>query len=610
MASFFAKKSSKSRPETKHPILKWFGRFFMGIGIMVCVSLILSIVSFSLLFGGKKEAKPLPKDFVLAHSLYGTLADVNNVNPLFAQFAPPQTSLYGFLQSLKAAKKDDRVKALVIKIHDGDYSMTQISDLRDAIMDFRVSGKKAYAYSDSFGGFSNGIGEYWLATAFDEIWVQPIGTVSINGIRIEQPFFKDALDKIGVTMEMEQRKNYKTGPEMYTRNQMSSYNQETIEAIVDDVMTRMGDDIHADRQITKAELKAAIDKSPLSAEEALSMKLIDKIGYIDELEDVLKGEESKDQDDIFVALPRYKQDAMNAITFTKKTEVALVMVNGAIVDADVMAKSNHPMAFLMPTDVADSNVIAGAMNEIVDNKDIKIVILRINSPGGAPTASETIRRGVVELKKAGKFVIVSMADVAASGGYWIATDADIIFADNLTLTGSIGVYGGKPDLSGLWDKLGVSWGAVEYGQNASMWSTNKGMSASERARLNAMMDNIYNAFIKRVSEGRGMEASAVEKVAQGRAWTGQAAQLNGLVDAIGGFEVALDHAAKKIGLDGDDAWTTLSMGIYPRAEDPFSDIAKLLGIPSIKDTPKLPSIFLPSIVNDAVITAPYLRVEF
>jgi len=324
----------------------------MGLGVMMFISLMISVVSIFTLFGGKEKMTPLPNEFVLAHTLKGTLPEVNNLTPLMAQFLPPQLTLYSFLRSLEVAAEDDRVTALVIKIDDGDYALTQLQTMRDAIEKFKRSGKKTYAYSESFGGFSNGIGEYWLASAFDEIWVQPVGTVSLNGIRIEQPFFKDGLNKIGVEFEMEARKDYKTGAEIYTRNDMSAENRETIEDIVDIIMRTMMDDmgvsnLQEKRQTTREKIKSSIDNSPLTLDEAKKFGLIDRVGYIDELEDILNGD--NDTDDMFVGFQRYKSESAKRVAFVPDApKVAMVNVNGAIMDADALARANHPMAFIMP----------------------------------------------------------------------------------------------------------------------------------------------------------------------------------------------------------------------------------------------------------------------
>lgn len=605
MKSFFAKTNLKIE-KTKHPILKWAGRFFMTLGIFIFISILISAVSIFSLLGDSEKAKPLPNEFVLSHTLKGTLPEANELSPIMAQFLPPQLTLYSFLRSLEVAATDDRVSALVVKIDNGDYSMTQLQTIRKAIQNFKNSGKKTYAYSESFGGFSNGIGEYWLASAFDEIWVQPVGTVSLNGIRIEQPFFKNALDKIGVEFEMEARKDYKTGAEMYIRNSMSHENRETITSIVDTVMTTMMGDIQNSRQVDKEKLKSAIDNSPLTLDEAKKFGLIDHVGYVDELEDMLNGDD--DPDDMFVGFQRYKSESVKRVAFVSGApKVAIVNVDGAIVDADALASINHPMAFIMPDNIADATMISSTIHDASNISDIEVIILRVNSPGGSPSASEKIRRAIVKAKEKGKYVVVSMGEMAASGGYWVSVDANHIIASDLTITGSIGVYGGKPDLSGLWDKLGVSWGAVEYGQNAGMWSTNKDMSQTERKRLNIMMDKTYNQFTNRVERGRGMSGADVEKVAQGRAWMGVTASQNGLVDQLGGYKDALKFTATKIGIDD---WKTMSFLVLPKREDSLRDIVGLLGFPSIKDTPKIPSVFIPAFYDNAIITTPMIDIDF
>ena len=610
MASFFTKKALKN-DKPKHPFLKWAGRFFMTLGIMMFISMMISVISIFSLFGGGEKMKPLPDEFVLAHTLKGTLPETNNLSPLLAQFMPPQLTLYSFLRSLEVAKDDPRVTALVVKIDDGDYSLTQLQTMREAIIEFKKSGKKTYAYSESFGGFSNGIGEYWLASAFDEIWVMPTGTVSLNGIRIEQPFFKDGLEKIGVNFEMEARKDYKTGTEMYLRNDMSAENRETITDITNTIMRTIIDDIGVSnltdkRQTSREKVKSAIDNSPLTLDEAKNFGLIDRIGYLDELEDILNGED--DKDDVFVGFQRYKSESAKRVKFENGvTKVAVVNINGAIMDADALASTNHPLAFVMPDNIADAKMISSAIRDASDDDDIEVIIIRVNSPGGSPSASEKIRRAVVKAKEKGKYIIVLMADMAASGGYWVSVDADHIIASDLTVTGSIGVYGGKPDLSGLWDKLGVSWGAVEYGQNAGMWSTNKGMSVSERKRLNIMMDKTYDQFTKRVENGRGMSESDVESVPQGRAWMGIVAAENGLVDARGGYKTALQHAAHKIGVED---WKSMRFAVLPKPEESLKDVLGVLGLPSITETPKLPQVFIPALYDNAIVTAPMMDIDF
>jgi len=607
MRSFFTRQS-QPQGKTQSPILKWVGRFFTGLGVMVFISFIISSISLMALFSGQAEMQPLPPRFVVVDEFQGSRPDVNTVHPLIAELIPQPTTLYSFLQGLKAAKDDPRVTHFVAVIKDGDYSLPQIQSVRQAVIDFRSSGKKAIIYADNFGGFSNGIGEYWLATAFDEIWLNPMGLVSLMGIRIEQPFVKDALDQIGVTFEMEQRKAYKTGAEIYTRDQMSAENRETIQALIDNIMSVMMRDIVNAREMLEPALKDLIDESPLLADKAYAMGLVTHVGYLDELESTLKGDESADGDDMFVGMKRYAADVRATTSkIGAQAKIAMIHIDGMIVDGDVLAQSAHPLAFMMPDQIADPALIVPAIRDAAKNEHIDVIMLRVNSPGGTPEASEKIRRAVVKAREKGKYVMASFSDVAASGGYWIAVNADEIIADDLTVTGSIGVYGGKPDLSGLWDMIGVHWQAMQYGDNAGLWSTNKGLNEGERARLQAMMDHTYDAFVARVAEGRMMPIDEVEPVAQGRAWVGVDAIHVGLVDRLGGFETALQRAAERIEIDD---WTQARVVVLPQDDDPFDDFVKLLGIPSIQNRPQMPLAVMPFMMDNAIVTAPVLAIDF
>ena len=582
----------------------------MSLGVLFFISITISFLSLAVfLRGGAEPAKPLPHEFILVDEWTGARPDVHTTNPLIAQLVPQGLSLYGFLSTLKAAKNDDRVTHFIAVINDGDYTLNQIQDLRRAVIDFRASGKKAVAYADNFGGFSNGIGEYWLATAFDDIWLSPLGLLSINGIAIEQPFFKDALDKIGVTMEAEQRKAYKTGAEMYLRQTMSPENRETTQAIIDDIMDVILTDIGSVRAMSRQSIETLINQSPLLPPQALERGLVTHIGSLDDLETALKGDDQDDNDnDLFVGMGRYARDARAShATWNDRPTIAVVNLDGMIVDMQMMARTNHPMAFAMPDQFADAPVIARAINQIAKDETKDVIILRVSSPGGTPDAAEMIRAAVQKARDKGKYVIVSMADIAASGGYWVSVNADEIIADDLTVTGSIGVYGGKPDLSRLWNMIGVNWETMQYGDNAGIWSTNKPFDQGERARFNAMMDYTYDAFTARVAQGRGMTIDAVEQVAQGRAWTGRDALKAGLVDRIGGFEDALNAAAVKIGLED---WTQARVIALPVDEDPFDDLMALLGVPSFIHGARLPDVFMPSLFPETVVTAPAMQIDF
>lgn len=634
MASFIPRKSLKNpEPEPRRKnsrILGWVGKFFMGLGVMVFITVMFGVFSVVTMMGEGKKQDPLPQQFVLGIPLDGHMDDVSLQNPFLAKFMPPETSLIDFLRSVNYAKTDDRVQAIAVRLRDGDYGLTQIETIRNAIIDFRASGKKAYIYTDDFGSYSSGMGEYWIATAFDEIWIQPMGIVSLTGLRIEQAFFNEALDKIGVEMQTERRKEFKTAPDAYLRDSMSEEHIIAMRAIMGDMMDTMVGQMAKSRNLNINILKEAINTSPLLAEEALALNLVDKVGYIDEFDDrinlahqaQIKVQETAQVDGEkpvisatqnaervqFVPLDRYKIEQEKVFSEDLgEIKIATVFVKGAILDMPQNASSASPFAFLVPQEMADAQKIAGSIQMAAEDPNIKVIVLRIDSPGGSPNASETIRRAVVKAKKQGKYVIASMADTAASGGYWIAVDADTILAGNLTLTGSIGVFGGKPDLSAMWEKIGVNWQALEYGQNAAMWSSNTPYSDTERARLNAMMDHVYASFTSRVAQGRDMTAAEVERVAKGRVWTGLDAKTENLVDGLGGFEAAMALAADKAGIAD---WHSTRIMAMPLQDDPLSDIAKLIGFPIQSSMPKLPQMFVPALYPEAVVTTPPMQIDF
>jgi len=576
----------------------------MIIGFVVLVLAIIGLFSFVNLFSGDEDTKPLPKHFAVFHEFNGMMPDIQGQSGFLQGLFGQDIDLIGVIQSINKAKTDDRVMGIAVNIKDGDYSLTQIQSIRKAVLDFNKSGKKSIAYSEGYGNFSNGLGEYWLASAFTEIWLQPVGLVSLNGIRIEQPYASDVLEKIGVEPEIIQRKSYKTGPETYLRDGMSDASKETLIDISQSMMGVILGDISAARNLPLADVANAVNLSPLTDQDALKMGLIDKIGYTDEIESMLK---TGDKPPKIVSLNRYNDETDEHDDDAKHAKVATVMVEGMIM-ADAMASQTDLRAMLVPSNIAEASKIASGIMNAADNENIKVIVMRINSPGGSPSASETIRRAVVYARSKGKYVIASMGDVAASGGYWVASNANQIIASNLTITGSIGVYGGKMNLSGLWNKIGVNWDSVEIGQNASMWSMNTGYKDTELARLNVMMDDIYDAFVERVAKGRNMSIDDTEIVAQGRAWMGDEARDKNLVDLNGGFEFALKRAAGEAG--GLD-WMTMPIMVIGKGDDPFAEIMDLMGVKTnIKSPLRLPQSLAPMMVQDAIVSAPVLGVQF
>jgi protease-4 len=573
---------------------RWVLRFATLIGLAVLCLSIIGALSLRDMWTSESEFKPLPDNSTLVLKIDSALPEIPS-RSYFDQFIGVSTvSLYDFLRVLDHAKTDNRIQTLAVRIQDGDYSITQIEAMRNAIVDFRSTGKKTVAYATSFGDFSNGIGEYWLASAFETIIVQPAGQVSLNGIYIEQPFIKETLDKIGVEAQIYQRKEYKTAPETYTRTGMSEESKETLVAIAEGMMKVIVRDIAQARNLEIGEVAAAIHSSPLAVDQALEMRLIDAISFSDEVEE--------NYIETPVSFMRYK----NRLDRDEdKAAVAYIPVMGAILEEQPVIQS-APKAFIFPEDIAEASDVAIDIMAAADDEDIKVILLSINSPGGSPTAAETIRRAVVYARNQGKYVIAAMGDVAASGGYWLATHANQIIASDLTITGSIGVYGGKPNLQGLWDKWGVQWDAVKIGRNAGMWTPNKPYDPQEIDRIQAMMDQVYNDFTSRVADGRNLPADRVEAVAKGRAWIGSDAREKGLVDLNGAFDFALKRAAAEA---GGLNWSTMNFWNMAQSKDPLEELLDMIGMP-IGAGIQIPSSYIGLLTPQAVVMTPDLSVQF
>ncbi len=519
-----------SRKRWNWPSIFWraIKKTCMVIGAVVLVSALLSVMMTASLMGDRPVG--IPGEMILSLTLDNGVGEQGQEPTIMDPFPFRRPTVHQIVDNLDAAAADDRVKALVVYLEAGGIDIAHIQEVRAAVKRFRASGKKAIIHSTSYGDFGEGLGSYYLASAFDEIWMQPVGMISIAGIGLEMPFARTLLEKIGARAQFFQREEYKNAMESFTSDSMSPASRESVRNLVDSMSGQMVKDITNDRKIKAPVFTALVDKGLLTGKEALDAKLIDRLDYADvmmaELQASLGGDPEKDKPES-VMLEDY--DASR--TPARGPKVALIYASGMIAPAG------------SGEGVADAGRISDAIDEAADNDQYKTIVIRIDSPGGSPSASETIRHAIVNAKKDGKKVIVSMGPMAASGGYWIATDADRIFALPATLTGSIGVIMGKFELSGLWQKIGVNWEDATWGQNAGLWSTNKPFTPSQTERMNVLIDDIYDAFVDRVAQGRNLPREQVLQNAKGRAWTGEDALKLGLVDEIGGLDSALDLAA-------------------------------------------------------------------
>lgn len=524
---------------------RWdFSRIFKKVLHRTCVVLgAAMLISMLLVFIGGMfagGAKSLPGSMILVLDITDPIGETEHGRTLTDPLRAPGTTVQALIETLDRAAVDPRVHGLLVNLGNAGIDMAHIQEIRAAVKRFRDQGKFAHIYTASFADLGSGIGAYYFATAFDQIWMQPVGLVSMTGLALDMPFGKDTLDKLGVTAQFLHREEYKSAMESFTNSEMSPANREMMTSILRDLSVQLFNDIAQDRKLSAPLLQAELDKGVITGEDALKAGLINRLDYSDVLAEEMRdsvsgGNESKEPhllstEDYHGAMFAEKNSSAGA-------DVALVRVSGEIVPGDEAEPG-----------MATGAYIADAINDAAENPSIKVIVVRVNSPGGSPSASETIRRAIVHAKEEGKKVVVSMGPVAASGGYWVSVNADRIYAMPSTLTGSVGVIMGKFEISGLWEKLGVNWDGVSWGENARLWSINAPMSESERAALDAAIDSTYGDFISRVAEGRKMDKEKVRAIAKGRAWTGLQAKQNGLVDEIGGLDASMEYAAELAGV--------------------------------------------------------------
>ena len=554
--------------------IKWFF-------IMTGVSVTLGFVSLALMAGGAVHSagSSISDNIILTYTFKAGLEEIVSGPSLSQPLLRTSNTFHEVIDALTEAAKDKRVKGFVARLQDIKMTPAQLQELRDTLAKFRAAGKPAYIYADDFGGFSSGMGDYYLASSFSQVWLQPVGTVSMNGVAVEVPFFKGIMDKVGVDAEFSRKGTYKSMPESLTLTGMSAPHREMMIGLVADLSDQITAGIAASRKMSVGDVRKLVNDAPFTGEEALQLKLIDKIGYYDQMLDDAKHAAGKDAET--VTLEDYSSHEDSSPSFDRKSKAKIALIIGA---GDIISYNSESHASLRGGDMA-ANKIASAFEDARKDKDVAAVVFRIDSPGGSPEAAETIRHAIVETQKKGKPVIVSMGGYAASGGYWIASPADKIVAEPATITGSIGVFGGKFVLAGLWDKLGVHWDNVSQGNNALMWSANVPFTEKQRNRFEAMLDDIYQAFIARVMEGRHMTHEQVEAVAEGHVWTGRQAKERGLVDELGGLDkaVMLAKAAAKLKPDQD-----VPLERFPAKKSPLEMLMQLVS--GDDDASVLPSI--------------------
>lgn len=537
-------------------IVTWILASIGAAGVIGVI--VLAIVIASL---GESEAD-LPERMVLSIDLNAGVTERNGAGPLrlFKRRGPLE--LHRVVDSLDKAAADARVEGIVVRLGTAGIGVAQAQEFRDAVSRFRKTGKVALAYADSFAMLGNSTVEYFLASAFDEVWMQPSGEVAITGLSLEMPFVADALASVGVTAKIRRRREFKSAPETFTRNGLSDAARENLQRLVDSLFGQIVAGIAKSRGLPEADVRALIDSSPLLGAEARSAKLIDRLDYWPQFVEAAKVHSGKKAP--LVGLRRYIAEGDRPNSSGPK--VVLIYGVGAIVSGSGQRGPLDSASYI------GAARMAKMIDDAVGKDDIKAIVLRINSPGGSYLASDTIWNAVERARAKGKPVIASLGRIAASGGYFIAMSADKVIAEPGTITGSIGVYGGKFVTEGLWAKLGVSWQGVQAGRNAAIWSPVQDYPPGAEARLDAIMDAIYADFAGKAAKARGLSAERIDAAARGRVFSGKDAVAAGLVDRLGGLETALAIVKEMIGLKPDESVTLVRL---PARRSPVEALLRL-----------------------------------
>jgi protease-4 len=545
------------------------GRILATIGAVVVGLAVLGAGS-RLLWRGRVPART-----IVEVDLDGPLAEYVPDDPLAGLLHGRRPRLRDVLDALQRAAGDDHVLALVGHISTGPGGLGQIQELRDAVTAFRAGGKRAVAFGEAFGESGPGNGAYYLATGFGEIYLQPSGDIGLTGLMAESPFVRGTLDKLGIVPRFGARGEYKTAVNMFTERRYTEAHREATSRIVASQFGQIVRGISAARNLPEADVRAIVDRAPLSAQQALEAHLVDGLAYRDEVYAKLEGGGEKPTR---VPLLRYLDRA--GPPPAHGDTVALIHGAGTI----QRGKSGiDPLS----GDVSmGSDTVSTAFRTALEDADVKAIVFRIDSPGGSYVASDTIWREVSRARAAGKPVVVSMGNVAASGGYFVAMPADRIVAQPGTITGSIGVFSGKVLLPAFWEKLGVTWDEVHTGANSTMWSTLLDFSPGERARFEAELDRVYDDFTSKAAEGRKLSKERVLEIAQGRIWTGEDALGIGLVDALGGYSEALRLVRETLGLAPD---APLRLQPFPPARGLVATIVERFFAPPDDDTDEEPA---------------------
>jgi len=514
----------------------------IALGIFLALLVALFLASLFTL-----RAPSIKANTVLELPIEGTLIEEAPTSVPEKFFMGKATVVWEVLQVLQKAAKDKDISGVILKISPFTSGLAKIQELRKGIIDFKRSEKFILSFLETAGNK-----EYYLASAADEVYLVPLGELNLTGLVTEVAFYRGFFDKWGVVPNLEHIGEYKSASDTLTRKEMSPAHREATNSLLDGLYQSLVNDLAQRKSLSEPKkVQELIDKGPFTAEEALKEGLVDKLLYEDQFSELVR-QRNKGELPLINA-KAYLRTSLRPSPWGWRPKIAIIYATGSIITGE---------SFYTPMlgNVMGSKTICRAIRSARKSDSIKGIILRIDSPGGSALASDIIWREV-ELTRGKKPLVVSMSDTAASGGYYIAMGADKIVAQPTTVTGSIGVFAGKFDLRGLYEKLGINKEVITRGKNADLFSDYRSFSPEERAVLLKMIGNIYKNFVHKAALGRKMTDEEIDSIGRGRVWTGEQAKGNGLVDELGGINEALSLVKEMAKIPAD---VEVEVVIHPR----------------------------------------------
>ena len=540
-------------------------RFSVGclavIGAIAVVFVVVILV-FAVSAGAAKGR--VPSNAVLEVNLEtGLIEDIPD-DPLAKAMLSGTSSTKDIVDAIERASTDSRVKGMIARFGGSTMGLATAQEIREAVLSFRAHKKFAIAYSETFGEVGPGGSSYFLASAFDQVWMQPSGDIGLTGVILESQFLRGTLDKLSIVPRMDHRYEYKNAMNQLTEKQFTPAHREAMQKLLDSWSSQLMKGIAEGRKLTTEQVHSAADRGPLLGQEAMDARLVDGLAY---------------RDDVYAKVKKMAGDGSSLIYLQKYLDragrphqsgktIALIYGVGGV------GRGKSGFDPLFGSAAMGSDTVTAAFRDAVKDPKVKAILFRVDSPGGSYVASDAIWRETVLARKAGKPVIVSMGDVAGSGGYFVAMAADKIVAQPATITGSIGVLGGKMVTTGFWKMLGITFDQVHDGANATYWTGTEDYTPAEWARFEAWLDRVYADFTGKVADGRHIPKDRVLQIAKGRIWSGEDAKALGLVDELGGFPEALALAKKAARIPAAE---DVNLQVFPKKKTAIQSFLDAVG---------------------------------